>query len=354
VQGAFHRARGSVEAQGVHYAGPNRHPRQAAQAAATRSQATRGGGSMRAWNGLVREIRRSSGRVLISSEWFADAAPPDIGHIVDALDPSRVHVVVTLRPLALILASQWQQFVQAGVAIPYEPWLRTILEEPESGTGRRFWQRHRHDELIARWAAVVGADRLTAVVTDDRDHGAVLRVFERLLGLASGTLELVPDRTNRSLTGPEAELVRAMNRHLAEVGLDGPPRLDLVLFGASASLKLRRPAADEPRIATPAWAQERANMVAAGIVEGIRASGVRVLGDPAQLLGEPTTPPARGVARARLEELWPEIAATGAFGVLAAAGLARSRRGLDAVAPFSAQRVRSILLGRLRDAVGAS
>lgn len=354
VQGAFHHARRDVAAQGVHYAGPNRHPRQAAQAAATRSARGRRGGSMRAWNGLVREIRRSRGRVVVSSEWLSDAAPPDIRRIVDDLDPARVQVVVTLRPLASILASQWQQFVQAGVSIAYEPWLRTIFDGPDSGTGKRFWHRHRHDRLIERWAAVAGPQRLTAVVADDRDHAAVLRVFERLLGLRDGTLQLDPDRTNRSLTRPEAELVRTMNDHLAGVGIEGPQRLDLVLFGAAASLKLREADRAEPRILTPAWALERAAAAAGEIVDGIRGSGVRVVGDLDRLLEGPSAATARATPRPVLERVWPDIAATGALGVLTAAGLARSGRGLNAADSFSTQRVRSILLGRLRDAVAAS
>src|SRR4029079_14560362 len=110
--------------------------------------------------------------------------------------------------------------------------LRPVSAEPQSGSGKRFWHRHRHDRLIERWAAVAGPERVNAVVVDDRDHAAGLRFFERLLGRRDGTLELVPDRTNRSLTRPEAELVRTMNGHLAGAGIEGPPRLDLVLFGA--------------------------------------------------------------------------------------------------------------------------
>jgi hypothetical protein len=310
---------------------------------------------MRAWNGLVREIRGADGRVVVSSEWFCDATVPDIRRIVEDIDRSRCHVVVTLRPLASILTSQWQQFVQGGITIPYETWLRTIFDEPGSGTGRRFWHRHRHDQLIERWAAVAGAARVTAVVVDDQDHAAVLRIFERLVGLREGTLQLVPDRSNRSLTRPEAELVRAVNGELAAVGVEGPSRLDLVLFGAAANLKLREPDADEPRISTPSWALARAAEVASQMVEGIRGSGVRIVGDPDRLLGASHARPARADASpGSAERAWPDIAASGALGVLVAAGLARSGREIRAVEPFSTQRIRSILLGRLRDAVTAS
>ena len=342
--------------QGVHYAGPNPHPRQAAQAAATRSIPGRGPGSLRAWESLVREARGAEGRVVISSEWFSDAAPMDAQRIVEDLGAARTHVVVTLRPLDVLLPSQWQQFVQGGVTIPYEQWLRSIFDEPASGTAKRFWHRHRHDELIERWAGIVGRDRVTAVVVDDRDHAAVLRVFERLVGLREGTLELIPDRSNRSLTRPEAALIGAMNGALAGVGLDGQRRLDLVLYGAAANLKLRVPHGLEPRITTPRWALARAAEAAVGIVEGIRGSGVRVVGELDRLLvGTAATPSGQISKGEPLHEaagaVWPAVVATGLLGVLTATGLARSAgHGAD-VEPFSSQRLRSIVLGRVRDAV---
>jgi hypothetical protein len=346
VQAAFHSARAAVAAQGVHFAGPNRHPRQAAQAAAARE--TRGSlrGQIRSWAALLREIRRAPGRVVLSSEWFSDASDAAARLVIEDLDPTRTHVVVTLRPLASLLPSQWQQYVQAGTTTPYLEWLSAIFEQPASGAARRFWHRHRHDQLIERWASIVGPERVTAVVIDDRDHAAVLRAFERLAGLRSGTLALVPDRSNRSLTQPEAELIRALNAAMASVGLDGAPRLDLVLFGAAAALKERTPAAGEPRIFTPDWAIERAIAVEREIVAGIRATGARIDGDLDRLALAPTgveQPVATKAATA-----WPEIAATGSLGVLTAGGLARSGSAGDP-GSLSNQRLRSVLLGRLWD-----
>ena len=357
VQGAFHAARAEVAAQGVHYAGPNRHPRQAAQAAARTSLKASGGGA-RAWSGLLREVRSAPGRVLISSEWFADASDEAARDIIEALDRDRTHVVVTLRPLTGILPSQWQQFVQAGMTTPYLEWLRAIFDEPSSGAGRRFWRRHRHDRLIARWAAIAGTDRVSAVVVDGQDHSVVLRAFERLLGLRPGTLRLENNHANRSLALPEAELVRALNVAFASVGLAGQAQLDLVLFGAAAALKQREPSSGLPRIETPAWALARATDVAGEIVEGIRDTGIRVDGDLARLVERPLPASTRAAARSAAPmpdaaALWPEIVATGAIGVLTAAGLARSGGRASDVHGFSNQRLRSIFLARLRDAAAS-
>src|SRR5262245_6188215 len=113
LQGAFHLARRAAALQGVHYAGPNRQPLHAAQEAAAVRQPRDGDAPrLRHWRRLVSEIEAADEpRILVSSEWFADAKPAGIRFAVDNLDPGRVHIAVTLRPLGRILASQWQQYV---------------------------------------------------------------------------------------------------------------------------------------------------------------------------------------------------------------------------------------------------
>jgi hypothetical protein len=355
VQSAFHRARRAAAKHGVHYAGPNRQPLSAAKAATTARSARADTAALRPWRDLVREVRSTTApRVVVSSEWFADAEPAAIQRIADDLDAARVHVVVTVRPLAGILPSQWQQYVQAGTTMAYEPWLRGVLAESPDVTPS-FWRRHRHDELVDRWAAVVGTDRVTVVVADDRDHTAVLRAFERLSGLPQGLLVPEDERMNRSLTTAEIELVRAMNAALDGHGIDPSLRQTLVLFGAARNLKVRSPDRSEPRIQTPTWADDAIAAAARRIVAGLRASGVRVVGDLDQLTARPAraAAPTAAPTDARASDgRWPEVAALGAMGILVAGGMARGgRRGLATAwassTPISTSRVRSIVGGRV-------
>src|SRR4029079_4184492 len=138
--------------------------------------------------------------------------------IAHDLGRDRIHVVMTLRPLAVILPSQYQQFVQGGMTRPYEEWLGALLADPpRKERSPLFWQRHRHDELVARWANVVGIDRVTVIVADDKEPDAVPRVVQRLVWLLPGTLELEWNSSNRSLTRAEIELVRALNRAFRSV-----------------------------------------------------------------------------------------------------------------------------------------
>jgi hypothetical protein len=332
LQSAFHSARGALARHGVHYAGRNRQPLHAAQVAAARRRASSDPDALRPWHELLQEVRRATAeRLVISSEWFSDADDQAIRLLVEDLDPDRIHLVLTVRPLASLLPSQWQQFVQAGMTMAYEPWLRGVLADPPEVTPI-FWHRHRHDQLVRRWAAAVGTDRVTVVVADDRDRGAVLRAFETLVGLPPGLLVPEDDRANRSLTRAEIELVRAMNVGLREHGIDGRQRQQFVLFGAAANLKVRSPDRDEPRIETPPWAIPSIARASTAIVDGLASSGVRIVGDLDGLAG-PADPspsdasnvaarPSAPTATTLSDPSWPEVAALANLGLLVAAGLA--------------------------------
>jgi hypothetical protein len=281
LQGAFDRARAEVLAQGVRYLGPRRHSSRAVLAATeTRTDRpvdTRAG--QREWDRIIAEARSAEEpRLLFSSERLAYAESAWIQRVVEDFDAERVHVVVTLRPLAKILPSQWQQHVQSGLPRSLDGWLERILaESPDSP--RSVWHRLRQDRLIARWADVVGFDRMTVIVVDDRDRAALLRTFERLLELRPGTLRLHDDLANRSLTFPEAEALRAFNRLARK--RDMPSALRWRLLGPRTSRRLqgRVPAAGEPPVRLPPWAAAKVGSIAEEIVAGIQASGVRVFGD---------------------------------------------------------------------------
>jgi hypothetical protein len=327
LQAAFHTRRTALAANRVRYAGRNSQVVLPVMAVMGRTHMPYGPNPppMRYWHELVREVERATEpRVVISSEFFSEASPADIKRIVDDFDPARVHIVVTLRPLARIVASQWQQFVQAGTQTSFDDWLVALFDHPETGQASMFWRRHRHDELIARWAAVVGPSNVTAIALDDRDHAMVLRVFEGLTGLPSGTLVTPVDRTNRSLTQAEVEAVRAFNRRAADETLAKPLLARLMRSGAAIYLKEREPAPDEPRIETPQWALDRAGEVAREMVDRIAASGVRVVGD---LESMAQVPRGSGYSdRPGQTVIPPIVAARTAVGIMLSAGIAAGSR----------------------------
>lgn len=323
IQGAMWAARQELRAQGVRYAGYNRHATAATRAAVGRHAP---GGDVpmsgRLWGGLVREVRRArEDRVVISSEYLAHASDEAVRHIVADLDPERVHVVVTLRPLARMLSSLWQQQVQGGGTRTYDDWLERVLGRSGPLPDAAVWHRHRHDHLVGRWAAVTGPARVTVVVLDGSDHGFAHRAFEDLLGLRPGTLTAGSGYENRSLTLGEVEAIRAFNEAVRRDGLDAGASVRFV-HSATRSMKLRAPDPSEPRIETPAWAIERALEVAASIRAGIAASGVAVIGDLDRLLDAPgpvaVSAPGAGPDAPALA---PAAAAAMAAGIARASGL---------------------------------
>lgn len=319
VQGAFHRARPTLLDHGVVYAGRDRQAMRAALAVTGRSE-LRGQRppAMSDWTALTEQVAGAADRrVVVSSEFFADTDDATVRRVVEELGGPRVHVVVTLRPLARILSSQWQQYVQNGMRTGYESWLRSMFQKPPYREPTpSFWQRHRHDRLVERWADAAGVGNLTVIVSDESDPLMLVRTFERLLALPEGVL--VPDAevANRSLTAGEVEFVRLLNKEFRE--REWPEEMYQKLFRAGAIMRMKtehEPAKDEPRIKTPRWAVDQAVALNAEMVEKIQTLGVRIIGDIDSLCRAPA---ARGVAGPSL--MAPESALQAVVGALLAAG----------------------------------
>jgi hypothetical protein len=330
VQAALYSARPAMLVQGVRHAGRNRNAARPAQAVSGKPSSFMGGSvpPIREWHGLVREIRRArEARVVVSSEFFADASSEAIRVIARDIEPDRIHVAVTLRPLARILPSQWQQYVQDGTGMSFDAWLHAMLDGPGSSVTPSFWQRHDQGGLISRWADVVGPDRVTVIAVDDRDRGSVLRTFEQLLGLQAGTLEPQSDLENRSMTLPEIEAVRAFNRAFKARDLPKPLLSRVIHFGAARYMKRLEPDPDSPRLELPAWAIEPTGAIARQAVETIRSTGVRVTGDLAPLAEVPASTRAVDGGPVTVP---PRAAAALAMGVLLATGQGRKGPRPDA------------------------
>jgi hypothetical protein len=150
-----------------------------------------------------------------------------------------------------------------------------------------FWQRHRHDKLIARWVAAAGSQNVTVIVVDGSDRLALLRTFESLLELPGGFLVPEDDVVNRSLTLAEAEFVRQLNEEFKRREWPGASYAKFMRYGAVRQMKARQPLPGEPQIATPAWALDRVAEISAEMTSNIAALGVRVVGDLSALSRSP-------------------------------------------------------------------
>jgi len=321
VQGAFHRARERLAAEGVFYPGQGRQPLWSVLAV-TQRPALVGDPcpDIAHWHYLVRSVGAAGGkRVVVSSEFLADADDAAARRVVSDLGP-RVHVAVTLRPLTKILPSQWQQYMQNGYCMPYLEWLEGILSDPPRTPTPGFWRRHRHDALIARWAAAAGPENLTVIVVDESDRLMLLRTFKAMLGLPDGLLVPGEGTENRSLTLAEAEVVRLLNEEFKRRRWPGRSYARFMRYGAVERLKSRQPAPGEARIITPAWALKQAASIGAEMAHNISSLGVRVVGDLSALGAEP--PEAAVDAPAAVPLLPADAAVQAILGAFQAGGVA--------------------------------
>jgi hypothetical protein len=286
IQGALKLARPEMAKVGVVYAGQTRQHQMAALALTGGNGLTGDRPAEQAdWDLLVSQVRAAADRrVIVSSEFFDECTDEMARTVIRDFGPDRVHVVVTLRPLAKIMPSAWQQYVRNGLRRPYDEWLDGILlKPPYDKPSPSFWRRHHHELLVERWVSLLGADRVVVVVLDESDPNSLMRTFERLVGLPEGMLVPETGWDNRSLTAAETELVRSMN--VLFQARKWPPAVynRVIRLGLIKQMQRRKASRDEPGIFTPKWAIDRANEIAAQASERIVATGVRIVGDLAWL-----------------------------------------------------------------------
>jgi hypothetical protein len=250
------------------------------------------------WRRLCAQTSETELTVLMSSEALCHATPGQAANLCSELRPGGpARVVLTVRPLARIVPSSWQEYLKSGWVTPYDEFLRSILcDRPGTdGPTPTFWLRQDHARLVRWWSKAVGAENVLLMVTDPSRPELIVRAFEQMLSLPEGfaSLEGVPG--NRSLTLAESELVRRVNESIGR-SIDWEQYNDVFRQGGLRSLiEDRRPPAGAPILGLPEWAAERVRAFGAETVDAIKRSGAHVMGDLESLAQVPPvaiTPPA--------------------------------------------------------------
>lgn len=249
------------------------------------------------WDRLVEQVAHRTDRAVVSSELFADADPSQARRIIEDLGGSAVRILITVRPLALVLPSSWQQSLKSGapkplpgalrrvksrVVKPYDEWLADVLAGKSESL---FWRRNDYADLVRHWSQLVGVDRVAVVVVDSGDPLRILRDAESLIGLSAGTLNRVFTKTNRSLTVEEADLVRQwLVRLERDLPMEPTQYHRWIRRGALWGLvDGRERGPDEHALRTPDWALAQIDERTAQMADRIRTSGVQVVGDLSDL-----------------------------------------------------------------------
>jgi hypothetical protein len=237
------------------------------------------------WDAFAAEVRDTRTRVVLSSEFFSSANAEQIGQLVQDLGPDRVHILIGVRNLGPVAISSWQQTLKQGRTSTLDRWLQANFARADpSEPPKWFWATFDPSAAIARWSAAAGPERVSVVVVRDGDRALLPNTFERLLGLPTGRLasQQVP-RSNRGLTAAEAEAIRQINAQLRGK-LEWGEYDMLVRNGAIRRMvETRSPAPDEPRPQLPDWVLDQVQAEGRRLADQITTSGVRVIGDLADL-----------------------------------------------------------------------
>lgn len=276
LQAALHAARPLLEEHGVHFVGRRRHSRKAARFAIDAAEPWQVNGDKQ-WRRLCDELRTSDARVAFySSETLAVARPDQVPRIVEQLGGD-LQILVTLRPLAPLLASAWQQALRRGVPVDLATYLHDNLPADDT-EGSTLWNR-RFSEHVRIWGeAVGGTDRVTLLVPDPSDRSSLLQRTEELLGLPPRSLP-TPERDNSSLPYAEATLLSHFNAAYRDAG--GDPTVWRTTSSYRGETPLSGiPAGPDPRpITLPRWAATRCNALTERWIGEVDATEARVVGD---------------------------------------------------------------------------
>jgi hypothetical protein len=244
------------------------------------------------WERMVEEGRRWPGDVLISHELFAGATAEQARRAVLAWGDSDVHVIVTARDLARQMPAEWQEHLKHRSTMTFPAFLDALRAHgPEA---EWFWLVQDFADVCRRWGDALPADHVHLVTVPPRGAAQDLlwKRFAILVGLEPDAFDLTASRSNASLKGEQAELLRLINTELGE-RLSAPGEYPVavkevlaqgVLQGRpGTAILLDRDSLD--------FATDRSRQV----VDEIVALGVDVVGDLAELIppdtGEPSQAP---------------------------------------------------------------
>jgi hypothetical protein len=252
----------------------------------------------REFTNLIRKINSSKDqKVLLSSEFFSELTAQQIQEIAGAVKNREVIVLFTLRPLAKLLSSSYQQYLKYGTKADYVEWLHSVLDEPGvSKVNPTFWKRHMHGEVVARWSEAFGPSAVTVLIADESKPEVLFDSLNTFLGLDKDFLKAQATGSNRSLSLEEISLLLELNRSFPKER-EWSEYLLFIRNGYIRHLTDNVPVQEgKDKLLTPTWAIEKANAVAKESKQKIKDIGVSVIGNLESLdtatvpSGDPTYP----------------------------------------------------------------
>lgn len=237
------------------------------------------------WDRFVGALRRSDARdAIVSVESLSRAEPDAVRDMVASLEPAEVHVVYVARDLARVIPGYWQARLRNGVAPTWPELLAAVRgADPTDPLADRFWRQYDPGRALGPWLASLPAHRVRVVTVPPAGAAPQLlwQRFGRAVGLDPAGFDLSVPRTNSSLGGVEAEVLRRLTGQVAD-RMSGPAYGEVVkrfvarelLEPRSQSFRLVLPEAEHAWLAAPT----------AAATDWYRRAGVTIEGDLADLV----------------------------------------------------------------------
>lgn len=228
--------------------------------------------------------------VILSSEFFSEIDGEKIRKIRSDIKGRDIQILFTLRPLAKLLPSSYQQYLKYGITVEYEDWLHAILDNPgESKVSPTFWKRHSHGKVVARWVDIFGKSNVTILIVNEAQPTFLFDEINKFLNLPSGTINAAPSGSNRSLTMEEISLLLELNKQFPKERVWDEYEVFIRAGYIRQLTDNVPPAADKARLLTPQWAIDKANSLGREIQDELSKLGVKIIGD-VESLGNSVVP----------------------------------------------------------------
>jgi hypothetical protein len=243
-----------------------------------------------AWERLVGQARAWRRDVVISHELFSMADERLAARALDALAWADVHIVCTVRDLARQLPAVWQEDVKNRQVLSFAEFARELAEpgpDPHYLVSL-FWRLQDIPRVLDVWAARLPADRirLVTVPKPGSPPDELWARFGEAIDLDPGRADIdLSGESNRSMGIAETNLLRRLNLELGD-SIDWPTYDVLVKDFLALSVMGKRQGTVP--LALPACDQEWVARRGEQMVDTLRATPYRVIGDLDELRSAPT------------------------------------------------------------------
>ena len=233
-----------------------------------------------AWPALVEAINTSGhSTALVSEERLSLCSIKQLRKAVRSFPDSEVHVIVTVRDLARVLVSAWQEDVKNDKTWTWREYVDACRDPAmvNRTPARAFWVRQDVVKICEAWEAAVPAGRLHVVTVPQppAPPGLLVERFGSVVGFDPALFTAEPGWNNELVGVAGTEVIRRLNERmegrLKQRQYDHAIKANLVPMLAKRTEPVRFSLPDEEL----PWVNERADET----IRLLRSRGYPVVGD---------------------------------------------------------------------------